>query len=121
MPKADRIQPVVNGARNAPFRNIRSFISPDLCYHLRGMSNGEPIPAILFKYLAPDRFHVLTDYCVRFTQRKFFSDDHELQPDYNAYGTVDEIRTQLKAMKSPPSGMPLRLLATLIGNCPAFS
>jgi hypothetical protein len=49
-------------------------------------------PPVLYKYLPPERFHVLTDCRVRFTQRKVFSDDHELRPDYATFGTETEIR-----------------------------
>jgi len=82
------------------------------------MSNGEPVPAILYKYLTPERFHVLTDCRVRFTQRKFFPDDHELQPDYHAYGTVDEIRRQIESVGKPLCAIPPRLLAVLIAINP---
>jgi hypothetical protein len=38
-----------------------------------------------------ERVHVLTDCRVRFSQRSAFDDDHELQPDYAAFGTSGEI------------------------------
>jgi hypothetical protein len=39
----------------------------------------------------PERFHVLDDCRVRFSQRTVFKDDHELQPDYAIFGTSSEI------------------------------
>jgi hypothetical protein len=48
-------------------------------------------PPILYKYFAPQRFHVLNDCRVRFSQRTVFEDDHELQPDYAIFGTASEI------------------------------
>lgn len=50
-----------------------------------------PIPSVLYKFLPPERFHVLTDCRVRFSQRRVFEDDHELQPDYAIFGTASEI------------------------------
>jgi hypothetical protein len=50
-----------------------------------------PPPQFLFKYLPPERVHVLKDCRVRFSQRTAFDDDHELQPDYATFGTSDEI------------------------------
>jgi hypothetical protein len=50
---------------------------------------------VLYKYLRADRLDVLTSCRIRFTQRKHFTDDHELQPDYTGYGTVDEIERQI--------------------------
>jgi hypothetical protein len=41
--------------------------------------------------MPPQRVHVLSDCRVRFTQRPAFEDDHELQPDYAAFGTTGEI------------------------------
>jgi hypothetical protein len=42
--------------------------------------------------MPPERFHVLSDCRVRFSQRTAFEDDHELQPDYAAFGTASEIQ-----------------------------
>ncbi len=50
-----------------------------------------PVPPVLYKYLPPERLHVLSDCCVRFSQRTVFEDDHELQPDYAIFGTESEI------------------------------
>jgi len=50
-----------------------------------------PVPAHLYKYLGPGRVDVLDRGHVRFSQRSVFDDDHELQPDYGAYGTEQEI------------------------------
>jgi len=51
-----------------------------------------PVPPILYKFLPPDRFHILTDCSVRFTQRTCFPDDHELQPNVEGFGTEEEIK-----------------------------
>lgn len=50
-----------------------------------------PVPPILYKYLSPERFHVLSDCRIRFSQRTAFRDDHELQPEYAIFGTECEI------------------------------
>jgi hypothetical protein len=50
-----------------------------------------PVPPYLYKYLRPERIDVLATGHVRFSQRSVFDDDHELQPDYGAYGTEQEI------------------------------
>ncbi len=50
-----------------------------------------PVPPVLYKYLSPERLHVLNDCRVRFSQRTVFADDHELQPDYAIFGTASEI------------------------------
>ena len=49
------------------------------------------VPPVLYKYLPPERLHVLNDCRVRFSQRTVFEDDHELQPDYAIFGTASEI------------------------------
>ncbi len=50
-----------------------------------------PVPPVLYKYLPPERLHVLSDCRVRFSQITAFEDDHELQPDYAIFGTQSEI------------------------------
>jgi hypothetical protein len=50
-----------------------------------------PIPPVPYKYFPPERFHVLNDCRVCFSQRKVFKDDHELSPDYLRFGTEREI------------------------------
>lgn len=50
-----------------------------------------PLPPILYKYVPPERLHVVKDCRVRFSQRSVFEDDHELQPDYAIFGTASEI------------------------------
>jgi hypothetical protein len=49
------------------------------------------VPPVLYKYLPPERLHVLNESRVRFSQRTVFEDDHELQPDYAIFGTESEI------------------------------
>jgi hypothetical protein len=51
-----------------------------------------PVPDILYKYRLPERLQILTDCCVRFSQRAVFDDKHELQPPVAAFGTEEEIR-----------------------------
>lgn len=61
-----------------------------------------PIPPILYKYLRPERLDVLTDCHIRFSQRTAFDDDHELQPQFAAYGTEDEILRFMVSQGWPP-------------------
>jgi hypothetical protein len=49
------------------------------------------LPPVLYKYFPPERFHVLTDCQVRFSQRQVFEDRYELLPDVAQFGTADEI------------------------------
>jgi hypothetical protein len=49
------------------------------------------VPTVLYKYVPPERLHVLNDCRVRLSQRSVFEDDHELQPDYAIFGTASEI------------------------------
>jgi hypothetical protein len=49
------------------------------------------VPPVLYKYVPPERLHVLSECRVRFSQRTVFEDDHELQPDYAVFGTDGEI------------------------------
>jgi hypothetical protein len=51
-----------------------------------------PTPRLLYKYLPPDRFHILTDCLVRFSQREVFEDAFELLPEVAHFGDEDEIR-----------------------------
>jgi hypothetical protein len=51
----------------------------------------QPLPVSLYKYLKPDRIDALTTARIRFSQRTAFSDDHELLPDFERFGTYDEI------------------------------
>lgn len=48
-------------------------------------------PRQLYKYLPPQRFHVLIDCQVRFSPRTAFEDDHELLPICRSFGTKDEM------------------------------
>lgn len=54
-----------------------------------------PVPPRLYKYLGPGRTQVLRDCRIRFSQRAVLPDDHELLPDYERFGTVDEIERQI--------------------------
>jgi len=49
-------------------------------------------PRYLYKYFPPERFHILTDCKLRFTQRRLFPDDREFRPDIRNFGTEEEIR-----------------------------
>lgn len=95
--------------------------APPNGFPLPKLTNSSPqeVPSVLYKYLKPDRLDVLTNCRIRFSQRTVFKDDHELQPDYDSYGTIDEIRRQLSVV--PVSGlrwMPVDLLARLIASNP---
>lgn len=56
-----------------------------------------PTPGVLYKYFPPDRFKVLTDCFVRFSQRQVFEDELEFTPAVARYGTEEEILTFMKA------------------------
>jgi hypothetical protein len=49
-------------------------------------------PSILYKFMRPERLDVLSECRICFSLRTAFEDDHELQPDYAAFGTQDEIQ-----------------------------
>jgi len=52
----------------------------------------KPLPPLLYKYYPPERFHVLTDCMVRFSQREVFDDQRDLRPEVANFGTAQEIR-----------------------------
>jgi len=58
-----------------------------------------PAPRLLYKYFPPERFHVLTDCIVRFSQRDAFADTFELLPEVARFGDESEI---LKFMEIDP-------------------
>ena len=58
--------------------------------------NKYTVPPVLYKYFPPERFHVLTDCLVRFSQRQVFEDQYDLRPEIATYGTAEEIRTFMK-------------------------
>jgi hypothetical protein len=76
-------------------------------------------PSFLYKYLPPDRFHVLNDCRVRFSQRSVFKDDHELQPDYASFGTESEIWRYVLSIgfKLDPK-LPANVLVKLLAESP---
>ena len=78
-----------------------------------------PVPPVLYKYMPAERVHVLNDCRVRFTQRTAFEDDHELQPDYAAFGTLGEIWRFIigKGIRLDPR-MPAHILVQLIAQSP---
>ena len=49
-------------------------------------------PAVLYKYLRPERIDILNSCRIRFSQRKVFEDNEELSPPVRAFGTEAEIR-----------------------------
>ncbi len=49
-------------------------------------------PPSLYKYYPPERFHVLTDCLVRFSQREVFDDQLDLRPEVASFGTAEEMR-----------------------------
>lgn len=64
-------------------------------------------PAVLYKYIRPERLDVLRDCRICFSHRSAFDDDHELMPDYAIFGTEDEIRTFLQSSgKYSPDEIP---------------
>jgi len=52
----------------------------------------KPLPPLLYKYYPPERFHVLTDCMVPFSQREVFDDQRDLRPEVANFGTAQEIR-----------------------------
>lgn len=58
----------------------------------QGQPWDHPRPRFLYKYFPPQRFHVLTDCHIRFTQRSLFDDEREFRPEVRAFGTVAKIR-----------------------------
>jgi hypothetical protein len=50
------------------------------------------LPPVLYKYYPPERFHVLTDCMVRFSQREVFDDEQDLRPEVANFGTAEEMR-----------------------------
>ena len=80
-----------------------------------------PVPAILYKYLPPERFPVLTDCRVRFSQRKAFNDDHELQPEYASFGTESEVWRYAIEIGFPlmRNGIPAAVMVKMIVEDPA--
>jgi hypothetical protein len=78
-----------------------------------------PLPPTLYKYVGPERLDVLRTYRIRFSQRSVFPDDHELQPDYEKFGTESEIwRLILQTPFRADARLPLHLVVALIANSP---
>lgn len=76
-------------------------------------------PAILYKYLRPERAQVLENCRIRFSQRSVFEDERELQPGYASFGTEDEImRFVIAKGIQIPLGMPLNVFAKWIAGDP---
>jgi hypothetical protein len=77
------------------------------------------IPPTLYKYLRPERIHVLETCRVRFSQRSVFDDDRELRPGYASFGTEDEILRFVisKGIQLDPR-LPPNVLAKLIAEDP---
>jgi len=61
-----------------------------------GWTFEQPIPRILYKYLRPERVHVLQECSVRFSQRIVFDDERELCPEVAAFGTEEEMRAYMQ-------------------------
>jgi hypothetical protein len=55
------------------------------------------LPPVLYKYYPPERFHVLTDCMVRFSQREVFDDQQDLRPEVANFGTADEMRAFMES------------------------
>jgi hypothetical protein len=78
------------------------------------------VPPVLYKYLPPERLHVLTDCRVRFSQRAVFEDDHELQPDYASFGTESEIWQYSLSIGFPlaRNGIPADVMVKMLAEDP---
>jgi hypothetical protein len=82
-----------------------------------------PVPAVLYKYQPPERIDVLTNSQIRFSQRFVFDDQHELQPDYASFGTVEQISRLIRArgiQLTVPNGMTQDELVHLIASEPRY-
>lgn len=79
-----------------------------------------PVPPVLYKYLPPERLHVLSDSRIRFSQRTAFQDDHELQPEYAIFGTESEIWRYAISIGFPLSreGVPADVIAKYLAEDP---
>src|SRR5260370_35633470 len=77
------------------------------------------VEPMLYKYLRPERTHILEDCRVRFRQRAVFGDERELQPGYAYFGTEDEILRFVisKGIQLHPR-LPPNVLAKLIAEDP---
>ncbi len=76
-----------------------------------------PVPPVLYKYCYPNRLDILRNCRVRFSQRSVFEDDHELQPDYRAFGTAGEIwRFVLRTGTGLDPRVPPNILIELIAQ-----
>lgn len=74
-------------------------------------------PPLLYKYFRPDRLGALTGCRIRFSQRSVFDDDHELAPDYAAFGTETEMwRLVLQNPFKPDPRVPMHLLLKIIAH-----
>src|SRR5260370_7050201 len=77
------------------------------------------VAPMLYKYLRPERAHILENCRVRFSQRAVFEDERELQPGYASFGTEDEILRFVisKGIQLDPR-LPPNVLAKLIAENP---
>jgi hypothetical protein len=77
------------------------------------------VAPMLYKYLRPERTHILENCRVRFSQRAVFEDERELQPGYASFGTEDEILRFVisKGIQLDPR-LPPNVLAKLIAENP---
>jgi hypothetical protein len=82
------------------------------------MSDWEQAPpALLYKYLRPERLDVLQDCRICFSHRSAFEDDHELQPDYAMFGTGAEIRSFVNSDdKNWPGAVPFDDVIRIIAS-----
>lgn len=73
----------------------------------------QQVPPVLYKYVTANRLDVLANCRLRFSQRTVFEDDRELQPDYKAFGTVEEIERHIRrtAGAVPGAGALARAIA----------
>jgi hypothetical protein len=76
-----------------------------------------PVPPSLYKYLRPDRFDVLSNCRIKFSHRKEFADDHELQPGFEMFGTLEEVYGFIEKRASRLSPL-VKILAPIIVASP---
>lgn len=80
------------------------------------------LPQTLYKYVTPERLHILHDCRVRFSQRSIFEDDHELAPGYASFGTEGEIWKYVLMTGAPlnAAGLPKNVLVKMIAEVPEY-
>lgn len=80
----------------------------------------QTLPPTLYKYLPPERVHILNDCRVRFSQRFVFKDDHELAPGYATFGSEADIWKYVLMTGAPlnAANLPKNVIVKMIAEDP---